>query len=91
MIIDKLEKAARFLVSEHKNNQSYKNLPQHLKPSNLDEAYQTQFIFHKLIERGPIGGRKVALVSNYNKNFLVLINRLEDVYLKMKYYMVLHS
>ena len=70
MIIDKLEKAARFLVSEHKNNQSYKNLPQHLKPSNLDEAYQTQFIFHKLIERGPIGGRKIALVSKIQQEFL---------------------
>ena len=59
----KVEEIANFIVSEHKKNKKYINLPVSLKPQNIEEAYLAQNLFHKNVGRGNLGGYKIALAS----------------------------
>ena len=61
--MSKIEKIANFIVNEHRENNIYKNLPDTLKPQNIEEAYLAQNAFHKTIGRGELGGYKIALAS----------------------------
>ena len=61
--MSKIEKIANFMINEHRDNKIYKNLPDNLKPKNIEEAYLAQNIFHKTIGRGELGGYKIALAS----------------------------
>ena len=61
--MSKIENIARFIVNEHKEKNKYVNLPNNLKPTNIEESYLAQNVFQKKIGRGDIGGYKIALAS----------------------------
>ena len=61
--MSKIKNIASFIVNEHKEKNEYTNLPDNLKPGNIEEAYLAQNIFQENIGRGNIGGYKIALAS----------------------------
>jgi 2-keto-4-pentenoate hydratase len=62
---DKLAAAADFLVSAHAGRQDYANLPPHLAPATVTEAYDVQAAFNaRMSERfGPVAGMKIATTT----------------------------
>ena len=61
--MSKIEKITNFMINQHIENNRYKNLPENLKPTSIEEAYLAQNSFHKNIGRGELGGYKIALAS----------------------------
>ena len=61
--MSKIEEISNFMIDQHIKNNRYKNLPDGLKPKNIEEAYLAQNSFHKNIGRGELGGYKIALAS----------------------------
>ena len=61
--MSKIEEISNFMIDQHIKNNRYKNLPEGLKPKNIEEAYLAQNSFHKNIGRGELGGYKIALAS----------------------------
>tara|TARA_B100001175_G_scaffold313724_1_gene321808 strand:+ start:337 stop:1110 length:774 start_codon:yes stop_codon:yes gene_type:complete len=61
--MSKIENIAGFIINQHKEKKPYSNLPDNLKPENIEEAYLAQNFFHDNIGRGVLGGYKIALAS----------------------------
>tara|TARA_B110000438_G_scaffold270103_1_gene287000 strand:+ start:141 stop:914 length:774 start_codon:yes stop_codon:yes gene_type:complete len=61
--MDKIEQIAKYMLDQHQNKMPFQNLPTSLKPSDINEAYKAQSIFHKVSGRGVLGGYKIALAS----------------------------
>ena len=72
--MSKIEKIANFIVNEHIENNIYKNLPDALKPQNIEEAYLAQNAFHKTVGRGELGGYKIALASKNESTSACALN-----------------
>jgi 2-keto-4-pentenoate hydratase len=61
--MSKIDHIAEYMLNQHQNREAFKNLPENLKPSNIDEAYKAQILFQKKSGRGDLGGFKIALAS----------------------------
>lgn len=61
--MSKIDHIVEYMLNQHQNREAFKNLPQNLKPSNIDEAYKAQILFQKKSGRGDLGGFKIALAS----------------------------
>ncbi len=61
--MSKVEKIAKYVLEQHKKKKTFTNLTADLRPNSLEEAYQVQDIFHKIANRGELGGYKIALSS----------------------------
>ena len=59
----KTSEIAKFLINDHQNNIKYRNLPENLKPKDINEAYLAQKEFQENCGRGKLGGFKIALAS----------------------------
>ena len=61
--MSKIDHIVEYMLNQHQNREAFKNLPENLKPSNIDEAYKAQILFQKKSGRGDLGGFKIALAS----------------------------
>ena len=59
----KAEAIAHHLLKQHERRETFNNLSDKLRPTSLEQAYQAQDIFHKIANRGHLGGYKIALSS----------------------------
>ena len=61
----RLEAMARHMWDARRARANYVNLPEHLKPGSIAEAYQAQELYYRLAEPvyGPVGGVKVATTT----------------------------
>ena len=62
---NKLRQAAKFLFEAHQNKEVFLQLPQHLSPNDIEEAYNIQNFYHELISPDNANkiGYKIALTS----------------------------
>ena len=58
-----LEHSAMEMIAQHRSGSRFKNLSQEFQPKNLTDAYEAQDMFHRLSNRGILGGFKIALAS----------------------------
>ena len=61
--MSKIDHIVEYMLNQHQNREAFKNLPENLRPSNIDEAYKAQILFQKKSGRGNLGGFKIALAS----------------------------
>jgi len=61
--MSKIDHIVEYMLNQHQNREAFKNLPENLRPSNIDEAYKAQILFQKKSGRGDLGGFKIALAS----------------------------
>ena len=61
--MDKINQIAKHMLDQHRNKMPFHNLPVSLNPSDINEAYKAQSVFHKESGRGVLGGYKIALAS----------------------------
>ena len=61
--MSKIKNIATYVNSEIKANRKFQTLPFHLLPENIGEAYQAQYEYHRISDRGSLGGYKIALSS----------------------------
>lgn len=66
--MSKIDDIVDHMLNQHQNNEVFKNLPETLKPSNIDEAYKAQILFQKKSGRGELGGFKIALASKIQQD-----------------------
>jgi 2-oxo-3-hexenedioate decarboxylase/2-keto-4-pentenoate hydratase len=68
----RIREAARFLLEEHGACRAFGPLPPAIAPRNVDEAYEIQEEFQRLLSRmhGLIGGYKVALTTSVMRRML---------------------
>jgi 2-keto-4-pentenoate hydratase len=61
----RLDAMARHMWDARRARANYANLPEHLKPGSIAEAYAAQEAYHRLAEPtyGPVGGVKVATTT----------------------------
>ena len=61
----RLDAMARHMWDARRARANYANLPEHLKPGSIAEAYAAQEVYHRLAEPvyGPVGGVKVATTT----------------------------
>jgi 2-keto-4-pentenoate hydratase len=61
----RLDAMARHMWEARRARTDYANLPEHLKPGSIAEAYAAQEVYHRLAEPvyGPVGGVKVATTT----------------------------
>ena len=57
--------AAEFLYRAHREREVFAQLPAHISPATIEQAYDMQDAFNALIapERGPLAGYKIALTT----------------------------
>src|SRR5262245_59905386 len=62
---DRLDAMARHMWEARRARLNYANLPEHLKPASIAEAYAAQEVYHRLAEPvyGAVGGVKVATTT----------------------------
>src|SRR3954451_801035 len=60
--MSRLDAMAQHMWDARRARQNYANIPDHLKPGSIAEAYQAQEVYHRLSEPGdgPVGGVKGA-------------------------------
>lgn len=61
--MDKIDNISKYMLDQHQNKIQFHNLPESIKPANIDEAYKAQFVFQNNSQRGVLGGYKIALAS----------------------------
>src|SRR6476619_3506403 len=63
--MSRLDAMAQHMWDARRAHQNYANIPYHLKPGSIAEAYQAQEVYHRLAEPvyGPVGGVKVATTT----------------------------
>ena len=61
----RLDAMARHMWDARRARTKHANLPDHLKPASIAEAYRAQDVYHRLAEPvyGPVGGVKVATTT----------------------------
>ena len=61
----RLDAMARHMWDARRARANYANLPEHLRPGSIAEAYAAQEAYHRLAEPtyGPVGGVKVATTT----------------------------
>ena len=61
----RLDAMARHMWDARRARANYANLPEHLRPGSIAEAYAAQEVYHRLAEPtyGPVGGVKVATTT----------------------------
>ena len=61
----RLDAMARHMWDARRAGAKFQNLPDHLKPGSIAEAYAAQEVYHRLAEPtyGPVGGVKVATTT----------------------------
>ena len=59
------QSAARFIAEEHRARAPYRNLPDHLAPPTVADAYAVQEALRELWEplHGPVAGLKIATTT----------------------------
>lgn len=62
---DRAEAAAAWIRDAHRARRPFENLPDPLAPAGIDEAYDIQEAFHRLLapELGPVAGAKIATTT----------------------------
>jgi 2-keto-4-pentenoate hydratase len=62
---DRLDAMARFMWDARQRRETYRNLPDTLRPASLAEAYAAQEVYHRLAEPvyGGIAGAKIATTT----------------------------
>ncbi len=62
---NRIERAGRLMWSERRQRKDYANLPEPLRPTDVDDAYAMQDVFHGLAipVLGPIAGWKIATTT----------------------------
>jgi 2-keto-4-pentenoate hydratase len=62
---DRLDAMARWMWSARQRRESYRNLPEELRPISLAEAYAAQEVYHRLAEPvyGGVAGAKIATTT----------------------------
>src|SRR4051794_35234806 len=61
----RIDAMARHMWDARRAREKYANLPEHLKPASIAEAYRAQEVYYGLAEPlyGPVGGVKVATTT----------------------------
>jgi 2-keto-4-pentenoate hydratase len=61
----RLDAMARHMWDARRAREKFRNLPEHLKPASIAEAYAAQEVYHRLAETtyGPVAGVKVATTT----------------------------
>ncbi len=61
----KPQTAAKWLYDAHRDGKPFEALPDHISPASIDESYDIQEEFHRLVapERGAVAGYKIALTT----------------------------
>ena len=70
--MDKIDNISKYMLDQHQNKIQFHNLPESIKPANIDEAYQAQFVFQNNSQRGVLGGYKIALASKIQQELSLL-------------------
>ena len=62
---ERLDAMARFMWSARQRRETYRNLPDELRPASLAEAYAAQEVYHRLAEPvyGGVAGAKIATTT----------------------------
>jgi 2-keto-4-pentenoate hydratase len=70
----RIERAARWLVAQHRDRVPFAGFPSALSPRDLDEAYAVQdaFVRNKARHCGPVSGWKIALSNPAMQRFVGL-------------------
>ena len=68
----RLDAMARHMWDARRARTKHANLPDHLKPASIAEAYRAQDIYHRLAEPvyGPVGGVKVATTTKVMQDLM---------------------
>src|SRR5947207_6668773 len=68
----RLDAMARQMWDARRARQNYVNLPEHLKPASIAEAYRAQEAYYRLAEPvyGPVGGVKVATTTRVMQDLM---------------------
>src|SRR5438034_8880909 len=61
----RLDAMARYLWDARQRRESYRNLPDELRPASIAEAYAAQEVYYRLAEpaHGAVGGAKIATTT----------------------------
>ncbi len=82
----KINKVSEYILSQHKNGCSFKNLEDPYTLKNENEAYEVQFDFHKNAKRGKIGGYKIALAAKVQQQLCSINNPIAGGIFKSEIY-----
>ena len=64
-----IEKISTFLLEAHKAGDRFINLEKDMKPKDFNEAYEIQKQLRQKLQRGPLGGYKIALSSKIQQDY----------------------
>ena len=82
----KINKVSEYILSQHKNGYSFKNLEDPYTLKNENEAYEVQFDFQKNAKRGKIGGYKIALAAKVQQQLCSINNPIAGGVFKKEIY-----